>query len=768
MTDLQFDVPPAVVVGICGHGLAMVRALHGAGVPVVAIEANPALPGVRTRLARVIMVPSIHGDALVDALQALAARIVAPARPVLFLTNDSMVRTLGQCWPLLEGRYALSWADARDRLVPLLDKPALEARCQASGVQYPQTFVLGSASDVDAAAAAIGFPMIAKPARPLSSFKTALPADAAALHELTARHQQDLPFLVQRYIPGDDTRIHFSAMYLDRGVPLARFDGHKLRSRPMGHTSIAEPLVDDAVHQQTLRFFEGLGLSGPVSLELKRDTDNSLWVIEPTIGRTDFWVGLCIANGVNLPLVEYLHQTGQAVPPQQQRDERLWFNEDRDPFGRWWVNARPRKAMRGRDSSFVYLHRVDPGPARSFLRKTVGQFARSAARRLQRLAGGAAAAAPDQPEHSSRPPEEASFDAWRAQAAWALQDQHAAHPFVTPGWFELLQRHCPQPGSQLWLPSVSDAAGTTHLPLLERRPGHFESLSNYYAALYAPVSTAPESSAAHALALAARIQRGRVASLKLHPLDPQDPFWPALSAALREQGYWVDRYFTFGNWYHPCAGQRWNEYLASRPSRLRNTIVRTQRRLLQRADCRLQLITPESSAAEVRAGLADFGRVYARSWKKPEPYLTFVAALGEHAHRAGWLRLCLCYVAGEPVAAQLWLVHQGTASIYKLAYDERHAKLGAGTLVSAALTAHVLDVDQVHEIDFLAGDDAYKAEWMSQRRDRTGLIAFHRGHVDAWGQAIGHYGARALNRGTARSRWEGRQRFVEPPAQHTD
>ncbi len=762
MTDLEFKVPPAVVVGVCGHGLAMVRALQAGGVPVVALEANPALPGARTSLARVVMVPSIHGDGLVAALQALAARIVAPGPPVLFLTNDSMVRTLGQRWPQLQGRYRLSWAAGRDRLVPLLDKPALEARCQATGVRYPQTFVLGSADDVDAAAAAIGFPMIAKPARPLSSFKTALPADAAALRDLARRHAQDLPFLVQRFIPGDDTRIHFSALYLDEGRPLARFDGHKLRSRPMGHTSIAEPMVDDAVHAQTLRFFDGLGLSGPVSLELKRDTDGSLWVIEPTIGRTDFWVGLCIANGVNLPLVEYLHQTGQPVPAQVQRDERLWFNEDRDPFGRWWVNARPRRALRGRRASFVYLHGVDPGPARVFLRKTIGQFARSAARRLQRLVGGGRAA-DDDASGPAAVPAESSFEAWRHAPSWQQQTLIAPHPFATPGWFELLQQHCAQPGSRVWLPEVGGAGGATRLPLLERTPRHFESLSNYYAALYSPASSAPGAAPAQAAALAAWLVARGAASLKLHPLDPADPFWPALGAALREQGYWVDQYFTFGNWHHPCEGQRWSDYLASRPSRLRHTIVRTQRRLLGRADCRLELITPETDAARLDAAIADFGRVYARSWKKPEPYLTFVPALAAHAHRQGWLRLGICYVADEPVAAQLWLVHGGTASIYKLAYDERHARLGVGTLVSAQLTQHVLDVDQVREIDFLAGDDAYKAEWMSRRRDRTGLIAFHRAHAGGWIQALGHFGARVLNRGAARHRWEGRQRFVPSP-----
>jgi hypothetical protein len=38
---------------------------------------------------------------------------------------------------------------------------------------------------------------------------------------------------------------------------------------------------------------------------------------------------------------------------------------------------------------------------------------------------------------------------------------------------------------------------------------------------------------------------------------------------------------------------------------------------------------------------------------------------------------------------------------------------------------HVLDVDKVREVDYLTGDDAYKANWMSDRRERWGIMAFN-------------------------------------------
>jgi len=34
---------------------------------------------------------------------------------------------------------------------------------------------------------------------------------------------------------------------------------------------------------------------------------------------------------------------------------------------------------------------------------------------------------------------------------------------------------------------------------------------------------------------------------------------------------------------------------------------------------------------------------------------------------------------------------------------------------------HMIDTDQVEEIDFLTGNEAYKQDWMSERRERWAL-----------------------------------------------
>lgn len=356
----------AVVVGACGHGLAITRALSKAGVDVAVIEADHSLPGVLSRYGKVRWASKISGPGLLRALFEFPRQEAACKRPVLFLTNDTMVRELAQHWPKLQDRFALSWGECTTTVTRLLEKSSLEQRCVEVGLNYPRTVVISSLRDVDTAIETIGFPMILKPSRPLSRFKTHLPASAADLATFTAAHSADLPFIAQTWIAGDDRAIYFVAFYLDHGRTLAQFVGHKIRSRPMGHTTIAEPAEGLDLVQTAERFFEGLGLSGPVSLELKRDPEGRLWVIEPTVGRTDFWVDVCISNGVDLPMIEFSHQTGRVPPPSAPRRPAVWFNEERDPLGLAWYLFVHRGPVRRRRPIFLFCRPSDPLPLLDF------------------------------------------------------------------------------------------------------------------------------------------------------------------------------------------------------------------------------------------------------------------------------------------------------------------------------------------------------------------------------------------------------------------
>lgn len=364
VTATDQNRPPAVVVGLCAHGLAIVRALARAGVEVHALEANLGLPATRTRYARVHHVDDINGPGLIASLISARARIACTRPPVLLLTNDNMVRQVAEHWPRLDALYVLSWSHCRQEIATLLSKSSHAEYSARAGLRYPQTRLIRARTDVPKVLGALALPAILKPAKPLSRFKVMLLDSATALTAAVENFASDLPFIVQQWIPGDDTRISFCALYLDHGRVLARFDGHKLRSRPMGHTTIAEPRADEAVFQDTLKFFGVSSLSGPVSLELKRDEMGDRWVIEPTVGRTDFWLDCCIANGVNLPLLEYCHQAGLPPPAAQPRATVVWLNTERDPLSvLWFVKHLLVSFPRIRTATFPYL---DAGDIRPF------------------------------------------------------------------------------------------------------------------------------------------------------------------------------------------------------------------------------------------------------------------------------------------------------------------------------------------------------------------------------------------------------------------
>lgn len=275
--------------------------------------------------------------------------------------------------------------------------------------------------------------------------------------------------------------------------------------------------------------------------------------------------------------------------------------------------------------------------------------------------------------------------------------------------------------------------------------GKLSGLSNYYTSLFGPVLDPGEPDVQGVLdALASAIARDKVrwGTIDLHPLAVDAPVFSALVNAFRNAGLAVQTYFCFGNWYSQVGGRSYAEYFETLPSQVKNTVTR-KRKQLEKLKSRIVVCLDEAGLEE---GMRAYEQIYAVSWKVPEPYPHFITGLCRTCAGLGWLRLGIVYVDEQPVAAQIWIVHAGIAAIYKLAYDERFAKLSAGSILTAHLMQHAIDIDKVHEVDYLTGDDAYKKDWMSNRRERWGIIAFNlrtpRGVLEAgW-----HFGTRAARR----------------------
>lgn len=288
-------------------------------------------------------------------------------------------------------------------------------------------------------------------------------------------------------------------------------------------------------------------------------------------------------------------------------------------------------------------------------------------------------------------------------------------------WFELLVRHGLPDGCEprFYQSSTEDDVRCV-LPVFVC-PGAVSGLTTFYTSLYRPLM-AEGAVAADLAGLVRRLMRDtRSGSLRLDPMDPSHPSFVMTVDAMRLAGLRPFSFFAFGNWYLPVAGRDYQTYLAGLPSRLRNTLRRREKRFRTELHGRIEMVQDGDGLAEA---VSIWQAIYGSSWKREEPYPDFMPQLIALCARRGWLRMAIAYLGDTPVAAQIWIVNAGRAAIYKLAHDERYARYSVGTLLTARLMQHVLDVDRVHEVDYLIGDDAYKRDWMDARRERHGIVAF--------------------------------------------
>ncbi len=317
----------------------------------------------------------------------------------------------------------------------------------------------------------------------------------------------------------------------------------------------------------------------------------------------------------------------------------------------------------------------------------------------------------------------------------------AADLFQTEAWFDNLLEHGFVEQPRCFPVQVETPAGNVSFRLMLVH-SRLHSVSNYYTCVFGPQGSRQAESQMDWAAVVAQMARlPGAAVVNLQPLDASSQWLEAFETAASAAGYWTDRFFCFGNWYQPVPAGGYAAYWPERPSALRHSVERGRRRLDKGGTWSISIAT--SQADDLDAFITAYEKVYAQSWKQPEPCPGFIPSLIKTAAREGWLRLGVLWFNGQPLASQLWLVHGGKANIYKLAYVKGFEKFSAGSVLTAALMQHVMDVDGVNEVDYLSGDDAYKADWMAMRRERVGLLACNlrhwRGLLAAGRQVLGRW-----------------------------
>ena len=317
-------MPTAVVADVGWvNGLAAIRSLGRAGVPVVAVDHRRSALGFRSRYAtpRLSPDPVRNEESYVRFLIALADSLDRPAP--IFPTHDEHLNAIARNQDALGGRFLCPFS-GWNVLGPLQRKRHQLEVARSLGIPVPRT--------ADEPTEDFGFPVLVKPSDPIGfrrafrrqSFRCETPA------ELEEAYERARPYdpLVQEFVPGGDDELYTLGSYLaSDGEALGVFSGRKLlqTSPGVGTCRVGEAVWVEEVVELGLRLLRGLGFHGLSQVELKRDPRDGQFKLMEVNPRLWQWHSLATACGVDLPRIAYWDLLGARLPPARQNGTpRRW------------------------------------------------------------------------------------------------------------------------------------------------------------------------------------------------------------------------------------------------------------------------------------------------------------------------------------------------------------------------------------------------------------------------------------------------------------
>ena len=183
-----------------------------------------------------------------------------------------------------------------DNLEPLTGVLGFKTLWKAASLPIPATRILRSDADAEAAAQALPYPAVLKPALKTREWTAATRAKAIRVDDgpglVAAWRTWSGPagvMIAQTWIEGGESSLVSANAYLDReGRTRVMFTARKLRQWPpeTGTSCLGEEVRDEHVADVATRLFEGAGYRGLAYLEMKRDDrSGEALIVEPNLGR---------------------------------------------------------------------------------------------------------------------------------------------------------------------------------------------------------------------------------------------------------------------------------------------------------------------------------------------------------------------------------------------------------------------------------------------------------------------------------------------------
>jgi CelD/BcsL family acetyltransferase involved in cellulose biosynthesis len=230
----------------------------------------------------------------------------------------------------------------------------------------------------------------------------------------------------------------------------------------------------------------------------------------------------------------------------------------------------------------------------------------------------------------------------------------------------------------------------------------------------------------------------KVDMIELLDLREDEPFALALGGALEGAGF-VDldvprRYICpVADW-----GLDLDAYLAARPQKFGSQVRRRRQELSRKPGFHLEVVSEPDA---VVAGLEDLFHLHHRRWEEEGGSEAFTSRAVEAFHRRsarllaerGFARLARLSIDGKPAAAGYGFLYGTRFDYYQTGLAPEWRRRSAGMVILVELMRHAA-AGGARELDFLRGNESYKATWATTAR-ATCAVHARRATRAAWGAA---------------------------------